>query len=96
MPGLGGEAIAVNLDSLAREGMSFTNFYANSFRTDRALPCILSAFPSLPSMSLLKHVEKIEHLPSMAETLKSAGYDTSYFYGGDITFANMQAYLASC
>ena len=96
MPGLGGEAIAVNLDSLAREGMSFTNFYANSFRTDRALPCILSAFPSLPSMSLLKHVEKIEHLPSMAETMKSAGYDTSYFYGGDITFANMQAYLSSC
>lgn len=96
MPGLGGETIAVNLDSLAREGMSFTNFYANSFRTDRALPCILSAFPSLPSMSLLKHVEKIEKLPSMSETLKSAGYDTSYFYGGDITFANMQAYLSSC
>lgn len=96
MPELGGEAIAVNLDSLAREGMCFTNFYANSFRTDRALPCILSAFPSLPSMSLLKHVEKIEHLPSMSRTLKSAGYETNYVYGGDITFANMQAYLSSC
>jgi len=96
MPSLGGEPIAINLDSLAREGISFTNFYANSFRTDRALPCILSAFPSLPTMSLLKHVEKIERLPSVAKAMQTAGYTTCYYYGGDLNFANMQAYLTNC
>ena len=40
MESLGGENIAVNLDSLAKEGVLFSNFYANSFRTDRALPAI--------------------------------------------------------
>jgi len=95
MPSLGGESIAVNLDSLAREGMSFTNFYANSFRTDRALPSILSGFPAQPSTSLLKYTDKIERLPSIAASLKEAGYNTAYYYGGDINFANINAYLVS-
>lgn len=95
MPSLGGESIAVKLDSIARNGVSFTNFYANSFRTDRALPSILSGFPAQPSMSLLKYVEKAEALPSLAGELKKAGYRTAYYYGGDINFANINAYLVS-
>lgn len=95
MPSLGGETIAVNLDSLAREGVSFSNFYANSFRTDRALPSVLSGFPAQPSMSLLKYVDKIEHLPSLAGALKENGYNATYYYGGDINFANINAYLIS-
>ncbi len=95
MPSLGGESIAVNLDSIACNGVSFTHFYANSFRTDRALPSILSGFPAQPSMSLLKHVEKTESLPSLAAELKKEGYSTTYYYGGDINFANINAYLVS-
>lgn len=95
MPSLGGEAIAINLDSLAREGVLFTNFYANSFRTDRALPAILSGFPSQPSTSIMKYVEKAENLPSIAGTLKSNGYEPRYYYGGDINFTNMAAYLVN-
>lgn len=96
MPSLGGESIAVGLDSVARSGLTFSNFYANSFRTDRALPSILSGFPALPTLSLLKYVDKVEKLPSIATLLKPEGYATSYYYGGDINFANMQAYLKSC
>lgn len=44
MTTLGGEPdVAVQMDSLAKEGILFTNFYANSFRTDRGLVAILSA-----------------------------------------------------
>ena len=95
MPSLGGEAITINLDSLAREGVLFTNFYANSFRTDRALPAILSGFPSQPSTSIMKFVEKAENLPSIAESLKNTGYEPHYYYGGDINFTNMAAYLVN-
>lgn len=95
MPSLGGEAIAVNLDSLAREGVLFTNFYANSFRTDRALPAVLSGFPSQPSTSIMKFVEKTEKLPSIAGSLKVNGYEPRYYYGGDINFTNMAAYLVN-
>lgn len=95
MPSLGGEPIAIKLDSLAREGLSFTDIYANSFRTDRGIPAILSSFPGQPSMSIMKYVEKTENLPSLPGELKKAGYDIKYFYGGDANFTNMQAYLVN-
>ncbi len=96
MPVLGGEDIASGLDSTAREGMLFTNAYASSFRTDRALPAILGAFPAQPSTSLMKFVEKTEKLPSLPMSLRKAGYENTYYYGGDANFTNMRAYLANC
>lgn len=95
MPSLGGEAIATRLDSIAAGAILFTDFYANSFRTDRALPAILGGFPAQPSMSLMKYVEKTEQLPSLPGKLRDAGYQTAYYYGGDINFTNMKAYLVN-
>lgn len=95
MKSLGGEAIAPNLDSIAAAGYIFTNAYANSFRTDRALPSIMSAYPGIPSTSVMKYVDKLERLPSLPRRLKQAGYEPAYYYGGDINFTNMQAYLVS-
>lgn len=95
LPSLGGEAVATGLDSIARSGLLFTDIYASSFRTDRALPAILSALPGQPSQSVLKYVDKIERLPSLPAVMARAGYDLSYFYGGDTNFTNMQAYLMS-
>ena len=95
MPSLGGEAIAVNLDSIAAEGVLFTNFYAESFRTDRALPTILSGLPAMPTTSALRYPNKFASMPSIAKTLKANGYATAYFYGGDINFTNLRAYLVA-
>lgn len=95
MPSLGGEPIAVNLDRMANEGISFTNFYACSFRTDRGLTSILSGYPALPGTSIMKYAEKVEHLPSISKSMKNKGYDLAYYYGGDTNFTNMQAYLVS-
>lgn len=96
MPSLGGEAIATGLDSIAADGLLFSNFYASGARTDRAIPAILSAFPAQPTTSLMKFAKKIEHAPSLPRTLRdSAGYDMSYYYGGDANFTNMLAYLVS-
>lgn len=95
MPSLGGEDVAPGLDSLAREGVLFTNFYASSFRTDRGLAAILSSFPAPTSTSLLKYVDKFEKLPSLPSLLRREGYDAAYYYGGDANFTNMQAYLVS-
>lgn len=94
MPSMGGEPVALCLDSIASQGTLFTGFYASSFRTDRAIPAILSALPGQPSTSVMKYIDKIERLPSIASVLvDSAGYETSYYYGGDIDFANQKAYL---
>ncbi len=96
MPSLGGESIAVGLDGIAKGGLLFSNFYASSFRTDRAITAILSGYPGQPTTSVMKYVNKAESLPSISSSLKGQGYDCAYYYGGDANFTNMKAYLISC
>lgn len=96
MTTLGGEPdIAVQMDSLAKEGVLFTNFYANSFRTDRGLVAILSGYPAQPTTSIMKYPRKTQNLPAIAGSLRGAGYRTKYYYGGDADFTNMRSYLMS-
>ncbi len=96
MTELGGERdIAPCLDSLSREGVLFTNIYANSFRTDRGLVSILSGYPAQPTTSLMKYPRKTQSIPGIAGRLKQAGYETHYYYGGDADFTNMRSYLMS-
>lgn len=93
---LGGlKDVAVNLDSISRTGILFTNFYANSFRTDRGLVSILSGYPAQPTASIMKHTAKTASLPSISSALKKKGYDSRYYYGGDADFTNMRSYLVS-
>ncbi len=96
MSELGGEPdVTPNLDSLSREGVLFTNFYANSFRTDRGLVSILSGYPAQPTTSLMKYPRKTQSLPAIAGSLRRADYATHYYYGGDADFTNMRSYLMS-
>ncbi len=92
-PTLGGEPVAGHMDKMMKEGVVFTRFYANSFRTDRGLVSILSGYPAQPTMSLMKYPAKTRNIPSIAHSLKQAGYGTAYYYGGDADFTNMRSYL---
>lgn len=94
LPSLGGDSVAVKLDSLAINGLLFDNFYASSFRTDRALPAILGALPAQPNTSLMKFPAKL-HGYTLPMALADNGYGLYYFYGGDINFTNMKAYIYS-
>ncbi len=87
---------APKLDSLSRKGVVFSNFYANSFRTDRGLVSILSGYPSQPTASIMKYPRKSQSLPSIPRSLKEHGYYLRYYYGGDADFTNMRSYLRSC
>ena len=82
-----------NLQQIAKEGLFFSNFYANSFRTDRGLVAILGGFPAQPTMSIMKYPKKTAKLPSIAAQLKANGYGLKYYYGGDADFTNMRSYL---
>ena len=88
--------ITPNLNRLAREGIYFTNCYANSWRTDRGIVCTLSGYPSFPTISVMKIPSKSRTLPNIARTLQDErGYTTHYLYGGDINFTNMRSYIVS-
>lgn len=93
---LGGDPdITPNLNRLSEEGIFFTQFYSNSFRTDRGTICALSGYPGLPTTSIMKMPVKSRSLPSIAKKLVNAGYKTDFLYGGDIDFTNMQSYFRS-
>lgn len=91
---LGGlKGIMPRFNQLADEGIFFTNYYANGFRTDRGLLAILSGMPSLPTTTLLVHPSKLNRLPSISGSLKKQGYDLQFLYGGDVNFANMRQHF---
>jgi phosphoglycerol transferase MdoB-like AlkP superfamily enzyme len=81
------------LQQYTNEGLYFTNFYANSFRTDRALASIHSGLPAQPSMSVMDIPRISTSLPSIAGVLASHGYQTTFYYGGDINYSNMRSYF---
>ncbi len=92
----GGEAgITPNLNRLCKEGVLFTNFYANSFRTDRGLVSILNGYLAQPTTSIMKYPPKSQTLPSISKELIKEGYIADMLYGGDINFTNMQSYFYS-
>lgn len=85
--------VVPTMDCLADSAVYFTNFYANSFRTDRGLVSILSGFPAQPTMSLMKYPRMTNGIYAISRSLKNAGYGTQYVYGGDANFTNMRSYL---
>jgi phosphoglycerol transferase MdoB-like AlkP superfamily enzyme len=91
---LGGEpGIAPKFDSLAKEGLLFTNYYATGFRTDQGVVALLSSFPAQPVSSIIHNFPKFEHLPNIIKTMGENGYYTSFYYGCDLGYADTRNYL---
>lgn len=91
---VGSDTVTPNLHQLRKEGVWFSNCYANSYRTDRGLISVLSGWLGLPTTTLMKRPDLCRKLPSIASSLKAVGYDTKIAYGGDIDFTNMRLYFS--
>lgn len=89
----GEQGVTPNLDSIATEGLLFTNFYASGDRSEKGQVSILSGYPNQAEHSIIKTPTKTRNLPSLARTLESYGYGCSYTYGGELEFANIKSYL---
>lgn len=88
-----GKIITPNLNQLIQEGIYFENFYASGDRTDEGLVSLLSGFPAQPVSYIINYQSKTEKLPSITQQLVQLGHQTSFYYGGDINFANMKSFL---
>lgn len=91
----GGKSVTPNLDKYAKEGVYFSNFYGIGDRSKIGIVGLLSGYPSLPRRSVIAYSRKVEHLPSLCGRLNKLGYQSSFYYGGDIRFANMNSYINS-
>jgi phosphoglycerol transferase MdoB-like AlkP superfamily enzyme len=82
-----------NVDSLASKSLYWENFLSEGGRTFAALPSILS------SLTFAKNGfnELGESMPkhfSLMNLLQQNGYRTSFYYGGDGSFDNMNLFLS--
>ncbi|OKL41462.1 LTA synthase family protein [Pontibacter flavimaris] len=91
---LGGEkGVTPNLDKLAAEGINFTNIYASGDRSEKGMVALLSGYPVQTTTSIIKYPKKTEKLPQLSQVFEAQGYSTSYYYGGELEFANIKSYL---
>ncbi len=91
---LGGDPLVTpNLNRYISEGVLFSNFYASGNRTDKAMPAILNGYPAQPAQSIIKEPRKSQSLPGIVRIFANEGYNTSFWYGGEINFANFNSFV---
>jgi phosphoglycerol transferase MdoB-like AlkP superfamily enzyme len=93
---LGGlPGVTPNFNKLCKESVFFINLYANDSRTDKSIVSILSGYPALGKISIIKFPNKTQKLGIISRDMSEAGYHSSFYYGGDVDFASMRSYLVN-
>lgn len=83
-----------NLDALADQSLFFANMLATGTRTVRGLEAVTLSVPPTPGQSILRRPGS-DKLFSLGSVLRDHGYSTTYLYGGDGYFDNMNAFFSS-
>lgn len=78
---------------LEEEGLLFTRFYSNGHRSQQAISGILSDFPPLQSNDITDNFPLYRYLQSMPKYLMSKGYGTAFYFGGDLNYGNIRAFV---
>jgi phosphoglycerol transferase MdoB-like AlkP superfamily enzyme len=91
---LGGEEnITPCFNRLVHEGVLFRNFYSSGVRSDKGIVAVFSGFPAQPNKSIIQFPNKTESLPYIVKDFNQIGYQTAFYYGGDIDFASIRSYV---
>ncbi len=92
---LGGKTgVTPQFNRLSHEGVLFTNYYASGHRSNRGIGSIFSSYPGLPYDAIIENTLKTQRLPHLMRTFKNQSYNTAFYYGGEINFANLRAYFS--
>ena len=85
------------VDSLAQHSLIFTNAYANGYKSIHGVSSVIAGIPSFQDAFTSSPYPK-QKIESLVSTLKSEGYDTSFFHGapngsmGFLGFGNILGY----
>ncbi|WP_367769776.1 sulfatase-like hydrolase/transferase [Flavobacterium sp. WC2421] len=81
------------LDSLAKQSLLFTNFYASGNRTVRGLEAVTLCLPPTAGESVVKRKDNKDKFTT-GSLFKQKGYNVKYLYGGDSFFDNMEDFFS--
>jgi phosphoglycerol transferase MdoB-like AlkP superfamily enzyme len=82
-------------DSLARNGILFTNFMASGLRSIEAVPSILASIPSVFPQSLIGSRSEISTIRGLGSILLEQNYTTSFHYGARLGSMGFDGYVPS-
>ncbi len=86
--------VTPNFDNLAKQGYLFSNFYANSVKTTRAVSSTLFGIPSDINSSEISSRIDMPFI-SLAYLLSKHGYKTLYHHNGLLEFENQIEFFSS-
>lgn len=93
---LGGKkGIAPAFAELEKEGLLFTQVYAAGHRSQEGISTMISANPPIPLNVITDSFDKYGKLSSITDVLNKKGYHSSFYFGGDLDYGNIKAYLMS-
>lgn len=87
------ESLTPNLDKLSDEAWTFENLYATGTRSVRGIEAVVTGFNPTPAQAVVKLSKSQQGFYSIAETLRDAGYQTQFIYGGESHFDNMKSFF---
>ncbi len=88
------QGITPVLDSLASNGIVFSRMYATGTRTVRGMEALSLAVPPTPGNSIVRRKNN-DGLTTIGHIFRQKGYRSTFFYGGDGYFDNMNQYFGS-
>lgn len=80
------------IDSLSNQSLYWKNFLSQGGRTFAVLPSLMASLPFGENGFLALGNKMPKHL-SLFNVLKTNGYQTSFYYGGESKFDNMKLFL---
>ncbi len=93
---LGGMSdVSPQLSQLIPQGIFFTQYYSNSFRTDRGTVSLQGGMVAHPTLCVMLDTLTHPYLPSLPRTLKEGGYHSAYMYPGPMTNMGKRQYLSN-
>ena len=81
-----------NMNKLGTEYLAFSNLYSNGTRSIRGLAALSSGFLAMPGEGILKRTKSQSDFFNIASLLQPYGYKSSFIYGGEARFDNMNSW----
>jgi phosphoglycerol transferase MdoB-like AlkP superfamily enzyme len=91
---LGGKpGISPEFTKLEKEGLLFDQIFASGSRSEQGMASIFSGFPAHPISSITVQPDKIVALPGLISRLNKMGYQTAFYFGGQLIYGNIKSYI---
>ncbi len=85
--------IMSNWRNIRKESLNFNHCYATGRHSEEGMLAVFAGYPSLASSYLMGFTDKNGKLPTITRKLDTRNYQQSFFFGGDLGYANIKSFF---